>query len=252
MEDLPPIFLNPKALSGRLKRDQIRTLNVIRGRSRHESNAAMNGLSKKIIGTDVGEFLEYIYCCDMTINMGANVIELMMKDTHYRSSFETNTHVGNSGGINGYMTERAKWESDCFLQLYDTVTDFERPKYGALNYLSSKHGAAPSYGNCFIVLHDHVKMRTTISTGDTSVSRCLGVLDHCAHVVNHFTKSELSGINDIIIRGNTNVTTNQYRELQIHGELSLSEDVARIHVPSAHKLIGEKFAAQFGTKLVII
>jgi hypothetical protein len=165
----------------------------------------------------------------MIIHVRVWTIEKLLGDTCYRSAFETNVRG------DAYMASRIKWESECFHKLYDGVIPFERPKYGAPNLLSDPAGVAGAraYGNCYMVLRPQVRKRITIASADTSTSRCLGVLDFCAHVVNTYSDEELRNMAEIT-NGKipfAEYKSTVYKEIQIHGDIDITRDVSALHIP---------------------
>jgi len=229
------VFIKP---DDSLKRDQTRVINVLRGQSKCDSIDAKDKLVAAIVDAYPWEEAEIVHAAlteyiaeaaPITINVPSTTIPILNRDQFYRSTFETNTKPN-------YIQQRAKWESDCFLKLYDGVTNFERPKYGALNYLNNPAGvpSAYSYGDLFMTLRPHIRRRVTIATGDTAGSRCLGVLDFCDHVLVSLDKTELANICKIAMNEIpfADYTANIYKEVQIHGELKLNRDIASIHMPA--------------------
>lgn len=163
------------------------------------------------------------------------IIQFMLNDTHYRNLFE----IGAGSGSND-KNARAGWEKACFLSLYEGAVPFEKPKYGALNILNNPKGVtiASNYGDSYFVLKDHVRIRTTIATGDTSGSRILGVLSYCAHVMVDFNDYELKSIANIVTNKIPYADysgSKSYKEIQIHGELSFSKDIEKVVIDSKHK-----------------
>jgi hypothetical protein len=184
----------------------------------------------------------------MVIHVHAKTIPILIEDGHYRSSFETNSTHGSASDAtkSGYMNARYAWESACFLKLYDKTTNFERPKYGALNFLNMCGGvpSAISYGSCYMVLSNELRKRITISTGDTSGSRCIGVLDFCNHVLLALSYVELIEAIKIAIGviESSSHYCGGYREIQIHGEMLLSRDIAELH---ADETLSDDLIAQW-------
>lgn len=281
-----------------LTREQMRTINVLRGRSRNDSDNAREKLSMRIVelmtkgrslkqlatkqpvsgDTMVDTLADYISTsAPIVIHLTEQTLEILLTDTYYRSSFETGTthkgsKVGSSNnnlsylkyalgskftGGGSYQSNRESWESECFLGLYnDLKSDFERPKYGALNFLNAPSGVASAhgYGQLYLKLQPHVRKRITVSTGDTSSSRCLGVLDYCNHVLMYLSDTELSELIRIVT-GEIEYSSHVckiYREIQIHGEINLSLDVASLHIPeTADYDLAVKFSQHFNIPVVV-
>lgn len=231
----------------KLHRDQIRVVNVLRGQSKCESLDA----EQQLRITDLQKILDYIaQDAPAIIHVSPVACDHLLQDTHYRSAFELQNRN------EGYIKLRLQWESACFHKLYDGVTPYERPKYGALNILNTPDGhlAARSYGQWYMTLSPNCRKRITVATGDTVGSRTLGVLDFCAHVVKSFSDNELNWLAKICNNDVTHGAYNGeiYREIQIHGEINLSEDIVSLHVPTS-QLTNEtalQFSKKFGVELI--
>src|SRR5690242_10934703 len=79
-----------------LHRDQLRTLNVIRGRSKCDSIDAEPKLKEKLEKIGFGE--EFLTITDyvantapIIIHVSDSILPLILTDGYYKSSFETNT-----------------------------------------------------------------------------------------------------------------------------------------------------------------
>ena len=187
----------------------------------------------------------------LTVNISPAVLKLVSDDGYLRSVFEVNKK-GDS-----YIRSRFGFESVCFLKLYDTTTSFERPKYGAMNFLNLPGGVttARSYGAWHLVLNDSVRRRCTLAPGDTFGVSTIGVLDFCTHVLCYLSKGELRDLIKVALGIIPHGTKYEggYREIQIHGEVRCDRDFASINVPKgdANIQIAEEFSAKYGIPLVI-
>lgn len=271
------VFIKPDES---LQRDQIRTINVLRGRSKCDSIDASDkllarvtdciaGTSSKLPALMVDSVLldpqtvleatsDYIAnIAPLVIHVKPDTIPILIGDGHYRSSFETNTTQGKKTNSN-YMKPRVGWESECFLGLYNSTTNFERPKYGALNFLNHATGvkSAIGYGSCYMTLKPHVRRRVTLATGDTSASRCLGVLDFCNHVLIALSDQELYYLIQIAVglieSAPNDLPAFTYREIQIHGELKLSRDIESLHAGRDAYDVAEAFSRELDIPVVWI
>lgn len=262
------VFIKPDAS---LQRDQIRTLNVLRGQSKCNSIDAEpvfieriqkvmkkhNTLAKYDTQMVVESIATYIAeRAPLVIHVASSVVPKLIEGTHYKSAFEVANYCGGkTENKNNYMDARYKWESECFLKLYDDVTSVERPKYGALNFLNKLSGGAPIYGKNYLILGPHVRKRITIATGDTSGSRCLGVLDFCYHVLTALTDIELMWLIKIAMgladRAPETCHSATYREIQIHGEINIARDVEAFCVgEDLHIPIVDSFQNTFGVPVI--
>lgn len=93
----------------------------------------------------------------LTIHLKCHTLEMLLRDTHYRNQFETNTS-------NGRLThpDRRVWENSLFNNMYELSSGFDRVKYpktftvvfhltiriyGVLNCFRQPYGRAPEqYG----------------------------------------------------------------------------------------------------------
>lgn len=280
MEQIPPanVFLR-QADVPHLHRDQLRVVNVLRGQSRCNSQNEITAMINRIlkimrqqnahIFDDINHETEAVSLADsilgaitdyvadtapITINVSEATVKILLTDGYYRSIFEINKKG------EAYTEARRRWESECFLNLYNlkTVSSFDRPKYGALNYLNSPAGIPPAfaYGEWFFTLKSdpQVRKRITLATGDTAVSRCLGVLDHCMHVLKHLTDAELSSIIRVATNQNSSLSYppgSSYREVQIHGDVKLDRDIECLNIPMKEidNITAVMFAKKFNVEI---
>lgn len=162
-------------------------------------------------------------------------LKYLLSDTHYRNRFET----GTSGGSID-LTARSSWEDRIFNGHYNPASPFDRVKYGVLNIVGDGKGVKScyGYGDSFLQLKK-VRLRTTFASADTSlVSVKLASCEYYANILNVYSDSELKSIIDVSTRRkawlSSNVITN-YKEVQIHGPVSLSENVECIVVNERHR-----------------
>mmetsp|Transcript_120811 Transcript_120811/g.188675 ORF Transcript_120811/g.188675 Transcript_120811/m.188675 type:complete len:895 (-) Transcript_120811:344-3028(-) len=166
-----------------------------------------------------------------------HIVDYLLRDTHYRNQFETNS----SGGCMSHSL-RKQWERNLFGAAYDKVEGTDRVKYGVLNVMNDKSGVAPcaQYGESYMVLKD-VRLRITCAPEDSSIVAAdrLAVLDYYAHVLNEFTDEELR---ETIEAANSDVETKgdskklqEYKEVQLHGEIALAKHVSAIVVHQKHR-----------------
>ncbi len=256
MQKTDQVFLRPRP-DLHLHRDQIRVVNVLRGQSKCDSidaRAQFEGRVSKYAGdiTSVTDkIVRYIaHDAPLIVHVNDHTVKILLDDTHYRSIFEINV----KGDV--YLAARRQWESDCFARLYDGQKALDRPKYGALNLLNCPRGQimATAYGAWHFVLKPHVRDRTTVASGDTAGSRCLGVLDYCIHVLAAISDDELQKIIDIVegrieSAGYRHGTV--YREIQIHGDLDIARDIESLNIPADASRRESALAEQFGTKFGI-
>lgn len=85
-------------------------------------------------------------------------------DGGYLPQWLTGASSGSRSALPGGL--RADWEAAQFAVDVD-VPLAHRPVYGALDLLHHRHGGSPAFGSCYLVLHDHVRARCTLSVGDS-------------------------------------------------------------------------------------
>ncbi|WGG44768.1 DUF3626 domain-containing protein [Rossellomorea sp. DA94] len=176
-----------------------------------------------------------------------NVAQSLLEQGEYKSQFETFISNGkvspHSGG------DRDRWEESMFGGAYHSEGALmsERPKYGALNLMLHPDGPSPRFGSCYFLLSPNVSSRSTFTYLDShqnpfakgayqefnmimaalleeifSRDFALGEKDltptkFIHHVLNHLEHGSVGH--------EANRNLNHYIESQIHGPISLKEDV---------------------------
>jgi Protein of unknown function (DUF3626) len=176
-----------------------------------------------------------------------NVAESLLEHGEYKSQFETFISNGkvspHSGG------DRDRWEESMFGGAYHSEGALmsERAKYGALNLMLHPDGPSPRFGSCYFLLSPNVSSRSTFTYLDShqnpfekgtyqefnmimaalleeifSRDFALGEKDltptkFIHHVLNHLEHGSVGH--------EANRNLNHYIESQIHGPISLKEDV---------------------------
>jgi len=194
------------------------------------------------------------------------VAQALLDQGIYKSQFET--HISN-GSLSAYLGgARDLWEKDLFQGAYHTegVTLSERPKYGALDVMLHSDGPSPRFGSCFFLLSPSVSCRTTYTYGGSQDAPpekgtfeeldfilagilkdaffrdfALGEKDLTPRkLINHLLYNlDLSYPNSLHQMPNRNL--NHYVEAQVHGDLSLADDVEALVADPSFKgtYIGE-------------
>jgi len=213
-------------------------------------------------------------------------LHFLVKDTHYRNQFETNT----SGGTLCHSTRRA-WENRMFSGIYDSSSAFDRVKYGVLNIFNDPNGVdcCHYYGDSYMLLRD-VRLRSTFASKDSSNSdvvlssgtskserprdmECLVVsrtkilcarttaVEHYTHVLKDFSDTELQQLVALATGKKQCLNSNtiqHYKEMQIHGEVDLSRHVEALVVNFRHKnnadmmAMAERFCARNRCQLIMM
>lgn len=156
-------------------------------------------------------------------------MEFFIKDTHYRSQFETNKSSGTLS-----RSSRTQWEDRMFDKRYSGASDFERVKYGVMNFTNDQKGVscALGYGRSYLLLKQHLRSRCTVSDKDSCSSDSkIGTLKYPFQVVNKFNTNELKSAFEAVKGENKSSTvTCTYKEVQIHGPLEFGKDIEKLYV----------------------
>jgi hypothetical protein len=179
-----------------------------------------------------------------------SVAEALLEHGIYKSQFETLT---SNGSVSAYPGgERDIWEERIFGGAYqlEGTTNNQRPKYGALNLMLHSDGPAPRFGSCYFLLSPEVSYRSTYTYLDShqdpkekgtykEFDLILSALLEEAFLrdfaIGERNITPASLINHFLVNLESPFTTpankepnrnlNHYIEAQIHGEISLKEDV---------------------------
>ena len=138
------------------------------------------------------------------------------------------------------MSARSSWEDRIFNKLYHKAPGADRVKYGVLNIVGDACGvkACYAYGDSFLQLKK-VRLRTTFASADTSMATVkLSCCEHYVNVMNEYSESELKAILDVATRRvpyHDSSVIATYKEVQIHGPVSLTDNVECIVVNQRHR-----------------
>jgi hypothetical protein len=186
---------------------------------------------------------------------GRSVAEGLLHDGIYRSQFETGLSSGSPTAFPG--GERDEWEMRLFGGIYHASDELVsgRPKYGALEVMFHPDGPAPRFGSCYLLLHPDVSKRSSFTFGgsqETASHEHTGTLDAfnpvMAHVVAQLEQRRgVFGVDDLTVAGFLGHLTHglpkpfvdpqnrplgraldSFIEVQVHGEIRLTEDVERL------------------------
>ncbi|MGE6366324.1 DUF3626 domain-containing protein [Bacillus paramycoides] len=178
------------------------------------------------------------------------VAKALLEQGTYKSQFETLLSNGSVSALPG--GERDLWEKRIFggaYQLKDT-TNNQRPKYGALNLMLHSDGPSPRFGSCYFLLYPDVSYRCTFTYMDSHQDpREKGTYEEFDMIMatlleEAFTRDYAIGeknltpsklINHLLVNlekpflnpanKEPDRNLNHYIEAQIHGDISLKEDV---------------------------
>ncbi|WP_339206692.1 DUF3626 domain-containing protein [Paenibacillus sp. FSL K6-3182] len=179
-----------------------------------------------------------------------SVAEALLEQGIYKSQFETFLSNGSVSAFPG--GERDVWENKMFGGAYQIngSTNSERPKYGALNVMLHPDGPAPRFGSCYFLLSAEVSHRCTYTYLDShqdpkekgtyeEFDLILAALMRDAFY-NHFAIGECNLtvrklIDHMLVNlekpfqnpsnKEPNRNLDHYIEAQVHGDISLKEDV---------------------------
>ena len=173
---------------------------------------------------------------EITINVAfVTIFTFLIKDTHYKNQFETNTSKGSLSPVC-----RTQWETKLFNGIYNkSVVNKDRVKYGAINIYNDLSGNSSTlaYGDCFFVLKHDVRSRCTISVGDSSEMNIdIGTFHHPEIILTLITDRMLEClIEKNILNKDIKSINSYYLEVQIHGDIILAKDIESLNIPKTYK-----------------
>lgn len=164
-----------------------------------------------------------------------NILEFLCNDIYYRNQFQTST---SRGALSYDM--RLDWENKLFNEAYDDVDGFYRVKYGPLNFTNDPHGvsSAKGYGTSYLLLNNDMKMRTTMTFGDSGGGfREIATFNHFNHILNKLTDELLDQIIKLSRGEADNFPCNYgfYIECQYHGDILFERDLETVFVDGSLK-----------------
>ena len=229
-----------ESVLGELTPCQLRAVHHVTQKARDNHERSLPLLQRRV--EELGFCLDELSNCFSYIRDDAPIIihlteatlSLLIKDTHYRNLFETHTSGGSKD-----QTSRIQWETCMFGTCYDNATPHERPKYGCLNVSGDLQGvpSARAYGQLFLMLHPHIRYRTTFfhkDTGGFVASESLATNDFYAHVLNSYNDTELTQVLRVCESarlGGARSHCSNYKEVQIHGGICLTTDIQALSIP---------------------
>lgn len=250
---------------------QKRAFDVLEAKAAQQSAAAMVSLTKKLF--ELGFSQEHLQPClafvrdrlKLIIHFPVlHVLERLLRDTHYRSQFETGTSRGSL-----CRDSRRLWESRMFGGRYNSASNAERVKYGTVMLDESRGNTLKwQFGVSFLVLRDEtMRQRTSLCQHDSSDATSeMGTLAHCAHVLAACRSKDLGGLlrlSQMAAPETARATPDKGGrwECQYHGDVVLNRDVAALvvspwDVAAAKELklditdLAQRFASKFGCALI--
>jgi Protein of unknown function (DUF3626) len=188
---------------------------------------------------------------DRLLSDGRSVAEGLHEEGVYRSQFETGV---SSGALTAHPGGgRDVWERDLFSGAYQApgADVGARPKYGGLNLLNHLNGACPGVGSCHLRLRAAAKQRATFVFGDSAAGPTeVGLIDSLepvmAPVLERVEAEQralgrdgidvcafVDGILEAGFAPAMAAAHDDYVEAQVHGVLSLPDDVEALVVDPA-------------------
>lgn len=181
---------------------------------------------------------------DRVTRRGRTVADGLAEDGAYRSQWITGISAGSRSAVTGGARQR--FERDLFGGAYDEAdpTSGEHPVYGALDLIGDVHGGSPRFGSSFVILRPHVRDRATLCVGDSHLGpRDVGTFDEPSSILAGM--AEQAARNELFDRGLgptdlIDLLTGRweaegpvrrldgYVEVQVHGGVSLADDVESI------------------------
>ncbi|CAB9515667.1 Protein of unknown function (DUF3626) [Seminavis robusta] len=227
---------------------QKNAIDYVKRKAKDMHNKSLPKLQSRFINLgftpeDLQQCLDYIQDdATIVIHLRESTLSLLVKDTHYRNLFETNT----SGGTRD-KSARGGWESHMFGGCYNSSACFDRPKYGCLNVSGDVRGvrSARSYGNIFMILQPNVRYRSTFFSKDTGAfvtSATLATHEFYAHVLDGYSNDDLSSMINVCKSaraGGIESNCRSYKEVQIHGPVCLATDIQALSVPGRYQTASE-------------
>ncbi|WP_449538365.1 DUF3626 domain-containing protein [Ferdinandcohnia sp. Marseille-Q9671] len=187
---------------------------------------------------------------DRPLSTMKSVAESLLEHGKYKSQFET--RISNASLSAHPGGERDLWENDMFGGAYqmDGTATSERPKYGALHVMLHPDGPAPRFGSCYFLLKPKVSTRSTFTYLDSHLTPMekgtyeefdmilAALLEESfqreyaigepnvnpTRLINHLLNNLEKPASDLVTNEPSR-NLNHYIEAQIHGEISLQEDV---------------------------
>jgi len=150
-------------------------------------------------------------------------IGFYLKDTHYRSHFETLTGRGSTD-----TGSRSDWEERFFGTAFSGCHPSERPKYGCLNLTGDPKGVpqATQYGTSYFIMKNSIRWPVTITSRDSSCEDARpGTLRQFVRFLEEGAKSRLTDEDLMKLVRHQAEKMFFYKEVQIHGPVCFSEHV---------------------------
>lgn len=181
---------------------------------------------------------------DRVTRHGDSVAAGLLRSGAYETQWISGVSAGSRSAILG--GERQRFERVFFEGAYEGLapTSGKHPVYGALDLLVDPHGGAPRFGSSFLVLEPHVRDRVTLSLGDSHLGPGdVGTFAEPARVIAGLAEQAerrrllnrdlgrdglLAVLDGSFVPGPPARDLDGYVEVQVHGGISLADDVAAV------------------------
>ena len=181
---------------------------------------------------------------------GQTVLEGLTQRGYYQNQFETGISNGSLTAYPGGL--RDQWENRLFGGIFQfgQIPHRLRPKYGALRLLNQPEGPSPRFGSCYLLLKPELNMAATYTYGDSYYNPLVkGHGDNLLPILvalmeESFSQDLAFGLHPVrppeLVQRITETlheevlplpdlpptrSLDSYIEAQIHGVISLKEDV---------------------------
>lgn len=155
-------------------------------------------------------------------------------DGRMKNLFEVNSSNGSTN-----KSARGGWEDNLFNNIYSNSYAHEKVKYGTLNLLGNKMGvpSCSGYGDSYMLFKNKIKKRVSFVYADSSNTDWhIATFRHFFHVIYYLDKKVLQELINISHGNTVNRSLNYtYVEAQIHGPVTLINDVEKIFIHHRHK-----------------
>ena len=153
---------------------------------------------------------------------GLTVVDSMQHSGRYLNQFES---LISNGKLDPHQEgERAQWENHLFGDVFTNAPLNQRPKYGALDIAKHMDGPCPRFGSCYFVFKPEVSQRATFCFGDSyQTPKIRGTLDTFKPIL---AATLLECFERDAVLGLTNIRPKAFMECCLHGDLAkLAVDV---------------------------
>lgn len=190
------------------------------------------GLSKE----DILKVFKYFKNVPLIIHFNpTKTLHFLEKDGIVKNLFQVNA----SGGCTNKLS-RLSWETKLFNGIYDNSPAHEKVKYGTLNLTSNPIGVSvcTGYGNSYLLLKSDVKKRVSFVFDDSSRQDYhIATFKHFFNIIYYSNDKLLNEMIDIALnkKSYSDYSYSPYVEAQIHGKVSLADDVDKICINSTYR-----------------